>query len=681
MAPFLTDLLEKAKKGGKDLKKEEKTPEPANPPAAPVPAELIANLGNILNTINQTQRAPDRSAQELLRPATAPIDINSSPNLSGEPVLYQPRTSYVTRVPGIPYAVSDVDHTFQSCKSGRPCNRHDEVERYCDRCVRASPCKRHIHPEVQKTSVSLCDHNHCRMRIFWDLAHIDDSNTVLGLDISNKKDKYGVRHECPRLCTEKYRDKEGNAMKENYCKVYNMDERIKLLVSRTIQDYNDEQEKLQEKIKNRPYIDLRGRKYHEYAGPGRWGRKNPSTPALGTSTRPSHEYRIDGGRLEMEIRVLLQAWHRKKGETETEGTLRKHMRQAWENKMAAQKAEKEMKDKNEKSVKTMPIVRVGLSGGILETGTEKADGGVEDVSGAPVGKKRGTKETKKTIQKRPMSRPVVEHCDEDEEEKVEPLRETKTTKGSTQKRQAVDKSNDEEVMPPKKAKTHDPVPEDSDTSRPTGLPISGTASPKHTEVELGIFEQLLDGVTDAETTSNKKPEEVTGTSEIEPIAKQSRTTATPYTPTVEESELLQRIKQAAGDELHSEEEGETIEDGEEEVPEQEPESPKVAEQTTTPPTPFPKLTSTKRKTPPSAATQAPSKKSKYRSSATITDSDDEADYTPPVAPTLELPEQREGWELTESVSKTSLEVVQTDDVSSAKKDVVVEQGSTIVMKV
>jgi hypothetical protein len=649
MAPFLTYLLEKAKEGGKDLKKEEKTPELTNPSAAPVPAELISNLGNILNTINQIQRVPDRPAQALLRPATVPIDINGRPNPSGEPVLYQPRTSYVTRVPGVPYAVSDVDHTCQLCKPGRPCNRHDEVERYCDRCVRASPCKRHSHPEVQKTSVSLCDQNHCRMRIFWDLAHIDDSNTVLGLDVSNKKDEYGIRHECPRLSTNNYRDEKGNSVKDKYCKVYNMDERIKLLVTRTIQDYNDEQEKRQDKTKNRPYIDSRGRKYHEYASPRRWGRKSPSTPAPGTSTRPKHEYGIHGGRLEMEIRVLLQAWHKKKAETETEGTLRKHMRQAWENKMAAQKAEKKMKEKKEKNGKKMQIVRVILNGNILVTGTEKADGGVGDVLGTSVRKKQGTKETKQMIQKRLISRPVVEDSDEDEEEEeeeVEPVRKTRTTKGSTRKRKAVDKFNDEEVMPPKKAKTHDPVSEDSDASRPTELSISAIASLKHTEAELSIFERLLDDMNNAETNVNKKPEEVTGAPEVNPIAKQPRATTKPRAHTAEESEILQRMKQAAQEKPQSEEEGEIIEEGEEEERVAKPESknPKAVDGETTPPAPCLKPASTKRKTNPSAATQAPSKRSKYKSNVTINDSDNEADYILPSAPALELPEQSEGCE-------------------------------------
>jgi hypothetical protein len=96
MAFNFKNIIQEAKKGGKDLKKEEKTPEPTDPPAVPVPAELLVNVGNILNTINYAQRAPNRPAQESLRPATVPIDINGSPNPSGEPVLYLPRTSYAT---------------------------------------------------------------------------------------------------------------------------------------------------------------------------------------------------------------------------------------------------------------------------------------------------------------------------------------------------------------------------------------------------------------------------------------------------------------------------------------------------------------------------------------------------------------------------------------------------------
>jgi hypothetical protein len=52
------------------------------------------------------------------------------------------------------------------------------------------------------------------------------------------------------------------------------------------------------------------------------------------------------------------------------------------------------------------------------------------------------------------------------------------------------------------------------------------------------------------------------------------------------------------------------------------------------------------------------KKSRTHNSADIViDSDEEADYTLPTAPTLELPEQREGWAFTEALSTESVKVV------------------------
>jgi hypothetical protein len=667
MAFNFKNIIQEAKKGGKDLKKEEKTPEPTDPPAVPVPAELLVNVGNILNTINYAQRAPNRPAQESLRPATVPIDINGSPNPSGEPVLYLPRTSYATRVTGVPHAVSDVDHTCQLCKRGRPCNRHDEVWRNCNRCVRASPCKRHEPPKAHHTSVGLCDQNHCRMRVFWDVAHIDDSNTIMGLNVSSMKDDDGNKLECPRLCTETYRDSQGNLVKkERMCKLHNINERIKLLVTRMIEDYNHGQNKIQGKKENRPYIDARGRKYTENAGQ-RWGPNQPSVPTKSASTRASHKYDLaDGVRLETEIRTLLKLWHRKKGLIETEGTLRKYMVQAWEKKTAVLKDKKKM----EESGKKMPAVRMGLNGGILVMGTEE------------------TKDTNKPLQKRPLqkrppSRSVVEPSDEDEKEEVEPVRKGKSTKESTNKRKAVDDTDDEDVTPPKKTKTLTPVFKDSEADKPTELTKPVIASPKHTEADLSIFEQLLDDVTNTDTNANKKPEEVAGAPEAKPIAKKPSTTTTTRAHTAEDSELLERMKRAAEEEPQGEEYVEVPiekEVEEEDVAEPGPESQKAAEQTTTSPAPSPKSASRKRKTLPSAATQDPSKKTICKSVATITDSDDEADYTLPSAPALALPEQSEGWQLTESVSETSLKFVQTDHVSSANEDVVVEQGTTIVTK-
>jgi hypothetical protein len=101
----------------------------------------------------------------------------------------------------------------------------------------------------------------------------------------------------------------------------------------------------------------------------------------------------------------------------------------------------------------------------------------------------------------------------------------------------------------------------------------------------------------------------------------------------------------------------------------------------------PKSKPVKRKRCPSPPSdEAPAQKlRKHKSSATITDSDDEADYDLPAAPALELPEQREGWEFTEALSEEiegSVRVMQTDKKKGSKvRGVVVEQGTTIVKRV
>jgi hypothetical protein len=690
MPSKFSSFLEEAKQGGKDLraeeKKEEETPQPANPPAEqgrtePVPAELLASVSKIINKLNKT-----------------PININGSPNPSGDPVLYLPRTSYVKRVPGVPYAVSDVNHTCSTCKPGRACDQHREVVNTCNYCIRAIPCKRHLPQKKQRTSVALCDMNHHRMSMYWDVTDPDNRKGTWSLAHQNNRDVYGnkiVVHECPRMGTIKKKDEEGNAIEETrLCRIRDLNEQIRMLAKRVIEDYNDEQDRIE---KRRKYMHVKL---------AIWGPSKPYTPTPHASTRASHQFALEGDRLEMEIRALLQASQRGEGESATEGSWSAHMAQAWENKMVAQEAAKRMSE-------TIggKRVGVGLNGGILRTGAAKEENGVEDVLGAPVRKRRGAKKTKTPVRKAPKSKALIEDSEEDEEEDFEVVRKAKATKESTQKRKRVpvnEDSEDEQVAikkPAKNRKTRTVVSEDSDDAivhETAAPPKPAPECPKHTEAEMSIFEELMDDVTDAERNAIKKPEEVAVEAGPKQIAKLPRTTATPHTPTIEELGILQRMKQAEEDEVHSEEEeeGGIIEEEEEkqdEYAEPEPQ-PKTDAKKDTPKhstpkspqtlkapsaSPAPDSKSTKRKSPSSTSTQPSSKKSKYKSSTTITDSDDEADYSLPAAPALELPERNEGWGLTESLSTESVKVVQTDKATGGEveEDVVVERGTTIVKKV
>jgi hypothetical protein len=686
MPSRFSSFLEDAKQGGKDPraeeKKEEETPQPANPPAEQVPAEqgrteqvpaeLLASVSKIMNKLNKT-----------------PIDINGSPNPSGDPVLYLPRTSYVKRVPGVPYAVSDVNHTCSTCKPARACDQHREVVNTCNYCIRAIPCERHLPQKTQRTSLALCDMNHHRMSMYWDITDPDNRKGTWSLAYQNNRDEYGnkiVVHECPRMGTIKKKGEEGNVVEETrLCRIRDLNEQTRILAKRMIEDYNDEQDRIE---KRRKYMHVKF---------AIWGPSKPYTPTPHASTRASHEFALEGGRLEMEIRALLQASHRGQGESAADGSWSTHMGKAWENKMAAQEAAKRVSEMiGEKRV------GLGLNGGILRVEAAREENGVEGVLGAPVRKRRGTKKTKTPVRKTPKSKAVIVDSDEDEEEDFKVVRKTKATKESTQKRKRVpanEDSEDEQVAvkkPARNRKVRTVMSEESDDAVVHKRP----EPPKHTEAEMSIFEELMDDATDAERNINKKPEEVAAEPLAKRIATQPRRTATPRTPTIQELEILQRMKQAEEDEVHSEEEeGEIIE---EEVIEDaaEPEAaiPEAADnnnaskqsdlkspQNPTPPSksPAPKSRSTKRKSPSSASTQPPSKKSKYKSSTTITDSDDEADYSLPAAPALELPEQNEGWELTESLSTESVKVVQTDKATGGEveEDVVVEQGTTIVKKV
>jgi hypothetical protein len=703
MPSRFSSFLEEAKQGGKDLraeeKKEEETPQPANSPAEqvpaeqgrtePVPAELLASVGKIMNKLNKT-----------------PIDINGSPNPSGHPVLYLPRTSYVKRVPGVPYAVSDVNHTCSTCKPGRACDWHREVVNTCNYCIRAIPCERHLPQKTQRTSLALCDMNHHRMSMYWDITDPDNRKGTWSLAYQNNRDEYVnkiVVHECPRMGTIKKKDEEGNTIEETrLCRIRDLNEQIRMLAKRMIEDYNDEQDRIE---KRRKYMHVKL---------AIWGPSKPYTPTPHASTRASHEFALVGGRLEMEIRALLQASQRGEGESATDGSWSAHMGKAWENKMAAQEAAKRMSEMiGEKRV------GLGLNGGILRMEASREENGVGGVLGAPVRKRRGTKKTKTSVRKTPKSKVVNVDSDEDEEEDFEVVRKTKatkeSTKESTQKRKRVpanEDSEDEQVAvkkPARNRKVRTVMSEESDDVVVHKTP----ESPKHTEAEMSIFEELMDDITDAERNANKKPEEVAIEAGPKQIAKLPRNTVKAHTPTVEELEILQRMKQAEEGEVHSEEEeGEIIEEEEGEIIEEEEEgeeekedaaesepasskavnkkdTPKQSDlkspQNPTPPSksPAPKSRSTKRKSPSSTSTHPPSRKSKYKSSTTITDSDDEADYSLPAAPALELPEQNEGWELTESLSTESVKVVQTGEATGGEmeEDVVVEQGTTIVKKV
>jgi hypothetical protein len=691
MPSRFSSFLEDAKQGGKDPraeeKKEEETPQPANPPAEQVPAEqgrteqvpaeLLASVSKIMNKLNKT-----------------PIDINGSPNPSGDPVLYLPRTSYVKRVPGVPYAVSDVNHTCSTCKPARACDQHREVVNTCNYCIRAIPCERHLPQKTQRTSLALCDMNHHRMSMYWDITDPDNRKGTWSLAYQNNRDEYGnkiVVHECPRMGTIKKKDEEGNVVEETrLCRIRDLNDQIRILAKRMIEDYNDEQDRIEKRHK---YMHVKF---------AIWGPSKPYTPTPHASTRASHEFALEGGRLEMEIRALLQASQRGDGERATERSWSAHMGKAWENKMAAQEAAKRMSEMiGEKRV------GLGLNGGILRIEAAREENGVGGVLGAPVRKRGGTKKTKTSVRKMPKSKVVIVDSDEDEEEDFEVVGKTKATKDSTQKRKRVPANEDSEEeqvavkKPARNRKVRTVMSEESDDAVFHKTP----EPPKHTEAEMSIFEELMDDITDAERNANKKPEEVAIEAAPKQIAKLPRNTVTAHTPTVEELEILQRMKQAEEDEVHSEEEeGEIIEEeeeGEEEkedTAEPEPASSKAADkkdtpkqsdlkspQNPTPPSksPAPKSRSTKRRSPSSTSTHPPSRKSKYKSSTTITNSDDEADYSLPAAPALELPERNEGWELTESLSTESVKVAQTDKATGGEveEDVVVEQGTTIVKKV
>jgi hypothetical protein len=226
-----------------------------------------------------------------------------------------------------------------------------------------------------------------------------------------------------------------------------------------------------------------------------------------------------------------------------------------------------------------------------------------------------------------------------------------------------------------------------------------------------MYQSLADEVSETQPAVSSKSEQSTVVDQ--PTKPQKR--ASHFKVTAEERALLQSIREKQAEDVESEEEGEILEEEIEDniskptLPQKLAESSqkksvkqstvkKTSKKQKTPtpesspspsPSPSPKPRISKRKAPQSPKDAEPAQKKSrksYKSTQVIDDSDDEADYNLPAAPSPKLPEQREGWEFTESLSakvEESVKVVQTDNVHKTEIEtaVVVEQGTTIVQRV
>ncbi|KAH7074688.1 hypothetical protein BKA63DRAFT_471118, partial [Paraphoma chrysanthemicola] len=619
-ASFLRGLITEARKGngGTDPKPADEQDVKAS--EAKLTAEQLAKVQNILATLSKHGESAEETERRLREQSTrlkVPVDINGHNNYSKDPVYYRPLGSSVRNIAGVPHPVSDIDST-------------------CTQCTYSRKCDRHRHNERRKTDISLCSDNHVRMGVWWDATDPENRQGSWRFQIAEKFDRFDNSrweredHERAVAAKRKAQERDEEITKEEQgCCPVEPKWRIKKLAERIVDDYNEDQKN----IARRAVLDPMGREY--YTKPHHWGGRDPFTPSPNTCTRLAHEYKPSDGRVERELRVLLQAWHksRVKPEMRMRDRTSENAKQTWaEKKSNLEKAKvtndetkieegeatadpagqlQQQKLKRSKMANTDRFKMTTRDANPGQSNTDEAHAGVQE-SKEPKTKTKNTKmlETPpKATKKAAAQRAILADSDEDTEEGESKTQMKSRIKPATRKLTTEERKLLKQM---KKA---------ADTEAKETVGAEATASQGHESIEDSFnIEEILKLVA----------EESTGTISKTPTQK---TTATPKA---------------------------------------------------TKPRPEAKPKSTKRK----AAVideeaEASSKKSRkqYKSVDIIEDSDEEAEYDLPAAPALELPEQREGWNFDEALSthvEEIVKVVQTDKLKPTNATVVVEQGTTIV---
>jgi hypothetical protein len=696
-ALFLKDILGKAKEGDKEVTTK-KWNAHSSLHQQPLTAEQIANVGRILHQIGN-YRDYQRDHNRTVAGAT---DINGRQNYSNEPVYYQAHDSTVMMAAGIPYPVSDIDHT-------------------CNYCTRLKYCDRHLNLEPAKTDISLCDGNHVRMAVTWDLSDpenrkgtwrfsiVEYFDNFVNSDLERQEHEEAQKHEFKE---KKRKSKEGSKEKKGCCPVEPR-WKIKPLAQRIIEDYNA----IQKEEARRANLDRKGREYT--VKPTQWGGKDPFTPAETSETRSAYEYRSTGAcRIERELRVLLQTWYRGKVGKDQRGRDRTTLnaKEAWRNKMEAQKLAEELRSRkvSEQSTRisvlesqaTKPKAERRIVDRLqsrkeraAEASSLQKKGSVEEVMAGRSTKSskkdaKSSEKSTKPIKKLQQGRPIVEESDETDEDEIneEPALHFQAQSPVLE---ANDYSGEDEV------------------NRISSSSRLATTFNEHTAEEMGKFQELADEVNE---TGRCEPAVPSGIKQSAVVNRPTRpqTRALLVKKTANERALLQAIRDKQAEDVASEEEEDAptdVEKHEDEDPEPtasqklaktisenfvEHEKKSKKQNTRAPvsspspsPSPSPEPNTSKRK-----AFQLPKdvelvqKKSRksYQSTDLIDDSDDEAGYSCRVAPTPRVPEQHEGREFTESLSaevEESVKVAQIVDVheTEAEAQIVVEKGTTIVLQV
>lgn len=677
---WLSNIIKEAWKGSEETNKK----------AMPVvPQELTAveqaAAKNILDMLNSNRKHEEdliRKDEARIFESDLPVDINGHENHTGEPVFYQPSTSYTKRVPGLPYAVSDVNWM-------------------CNQCTKAKICERHVRHKPQKTDISLCADSHLRMAVYWDIGDPENRKKSWQFVIEEKYDRFGdpdqVRAE------HVFAAKHGGG-----CKPYLPIHRIKELAARMVQDYNEDQ-KDKARVAN---LDSKGREY--YTKPKRWGGKEPFKPSEFAHVRAAHEYgSSDGSRIEAELRVLLQAWHQSKLPQSERGIDRTtaNAKKIWREKMELQAVDKvarlaggkpEFKEKmatllldamktNANEMKRFEMSSRAARDATMKKRVERTAWYEEQELAHKAAKSRERCARKKEEKRRAFA----DSSDEDSE-KAEEISDDTLAVFEQMAKDAEDE--DKGGKQKQKPKQVTPIVKLKVSKAPREL----TAEERELlrKIQVAGEEDVQDEeAVDAEPeTEIEEEEETTEPKTTTPESKSNKRKAT-ASPSPSAAPQPKSNKRKATASPPSEVPAKKFKkDSTSPEPTVKPKKDLPASKSTVKPkkaTATPEPTATpkpKRKATTPAPSEPSSKKSRkaYKSADIISDSDDEADYALPPAPALALSEQREGWDIAGDIG--SIEVVQTEKKGKAAKkvdsekasvgvDVVVEQGTTIVKEV
>lgn len=692
---YLANLLGDAKKGfERDKAKDQHGL--MTQPGASLTTEQLAHAQNILGMIGnntKSQEVTNNRGTDHYHSPEIVIDINGHRHDPDDgPVYYKNKTTTTDRLAGVPYAVSDT------------------ISR-CNKCTRFRDCDRHRRPQETKTDISLCKSNHLRLVLYWNVSDPENRKKSWSLCIEEKYDRFfNPQREKAEHETSERKGKDGNEEDEGEfegCHPQDPSSRIKELAKRIIEDHNRNQK---DKARG-AYLDPKGREYT--TKPRHWGSKDPFVPAEAADARVGYEWQsaADEGRIKRELRVMLQMWYRSKLSREERGTDRtsEKAKEEWKKKMARMAGERrdevEFNEHGERigeeGVTVRGEVQVVPSERFKMSTKEERDAADKERAMAEMEKKREMDRnslSKVTIVTRKVRKPTTA-----ETPAHKPAHDDSDKAGNTK---ALKKPTSMSMTKPSRVETH---------------------SEELTDERLAGFEQWAKEV-DADAHKPNNPVHKTSNSKPQP-APQKR--ASVVTTTARERKLFAAMKEKVAEEVESEpepepepeeeddeEEDKTSEESSAEEPPAKPQKaeakPKITEPASKKPnSPYPALSPkppalkpqpaepkpkskakppasspapkapTKRKATVSAAAEKPAvKKSRYKSPAEIIDSDEEADYELPLAPSPKISQsqQRRGWMCTDIVvGDGGVKVVQTDAMDGGK--VVVERGTTIVMEV